>query len=119
MSRYQPSAHHTRERHVADAAARGWERWSGVSTPASLREATPVGTVDLVTDLPPPTLTSRLVVGALAAVALLTGAFVLSLAAFFALYAGVPVWVVAVAVAAVPIGLAAAFQRVRRTAARQ
>jgi hypothetical protein len=82
-------------------------------------EEKPVGTVDLVTDLPPPTLTSRLVVGALTALALLTGAFVLSLVAFFALYAGVPAWVVAVAVAALLIGLAAAFQRVRRTTARQ
>jgi hypothetical protein len=90
-----------------------------VSTPASLPEEKPVGTVDLVTDLPPPTLTSRLVVGALTALALLTGAFVLSLVAFFALYAGVPAWVVAVAVAAVLIGLAVVFQRVRRTTARQ
>ena len=90
-----------------------------MSTPASLPEEKPVGTVDLVTDLPPPTLTSRLVVRTLAALALLTGAFVLSLVAFFALYAGVPAWVVAVAVAAVLIGLAVVFQRVRRTAARQ
>ena len=90
-----------------------------MSTPASLPEEKPVGTVDLVTDLPPPTLTSRLVVRTLAALALLTGAFVLSLIAFFALYAGVPAWVVAVAVAAVLIGLAVVFQRVRRTAARQ
>ena len=88
-------------------------------TPASLPEEKPVGTVDLLTDLPPPTLTSRLVVRALAALALLTGAFVLSLVALFALYAGVPAWVVAVAVAAVLIGLAVVFQRVRRTAARQ
>ena len=55
----------------------------------------------------------------LASLALLTGAFVLALVAFFALYVGAPAWVVAAAAAAVVIGLAAAFQRLRRAAARQ
>jgi hypothetical protein len=57
------------------------------------------------------------VVGVLAAMAFLTGAFVVAVVAFVALYAGVPAWVVMAAVVAAAIGFAAAFQRVRRTAA--
>jgi hypothetical protein len=55
----------------------------------------------------------------MASLALLVGAFVLALVALFALYVGVPVGVVAAAMAAVIVGVAAAFQRVRRAAARQ
>ncbi|GCD89353.1 hypothetical protein NLS1_13590 [Nocardioides sp. LS1] len=78
----------------------------------------PRATLSPVTELPPPSRTARLVVGVLASLALLTGAFVLALVAFFALYVGAPAWVVAVAVGAVVAGVAAALRRVRHAAAR-
>ncbi|NYD41686.1 hypothetical protein [Nocardioides panaciterrulae] len=70
-------------------------------------------------ELTSPTRTARFVLGAVASLALLVGAFVLALVAFFALYVGVPAWLVAAAGAAVIIGVVAAFQHVRRAAARQ
>ena len=72
--------------------------------------------MDSVNDLTSPTRTARFVLGTVASLALLVGAFVLALVALFALYVGVPVWVVAAALAAVIVGVAAAFQRVRRAA---
>ena len=91
----------------------------GVSAPVPLPEAAPVGTVGLVTDLPPPSRTARVVVGVLAALTLLTGTFVLAQVAFIARYLGAPTWGVAAGVAVVLICLAAAFRRVRRAAARR
>lgn len=77
-----------------------------------------VGTVSAVTDLDSPSRAARLAVGLLASLALLTGAVVLGLLAFFALYVGTPTWMVTLGVVVVLAGLAVAFQRVRRTAAR-
>lgn len=70
-------------------------------------------------ELKSPSRTARFVVGAVASLALLVGAFVLALVAFFALYVGVAAWLVATAGAAVIIGVVAAFQHVRRSAAQQ
>ena len=70
-----------------------------------------------MTDLPP-SRTARLVVGALASMALLVGVYVLALVTFLALYLGASRWAVAAGLAACVVGLAAAFQRVRRAASR-
>lgn len=90
-----------------------------MSALVALPEAAWVGTVGRVTELLSPSRTARLVVGVLASMALLVGAFVLALVAFLALFVGAPAWSVAAAVGAVVVGLFAASQRVRRAAARQ
>lgn len=74
--------------------------------------------MSVVSELPLPSRTARLVVGVLTILVLLVGAFVLALVGFSARYAGAPGWVVAIAVMAVLVGLVVWFQRLRRAGAR-
>ncbi len=74
--------------------------------------------MSVVSEIPLPSRTARLMVGVLTILVLLVGAFVLALVGFSALYAGAPGWVVATAVMAVLVGLVVWFQRLRRAGTR-